>query len=526
MHHWSHFVSRGLSLLLGLGMLVGLVAPADAAPRWIRLSWTQAPATSLTVTWNDNGAVGQAEIRPLNGAATAVNSTGISTAVSELDYTHTVEFTGLAPNTDYEYRVQSQATWSSWTAARTAPAAGGCTPFTFVATGDNRGEDFPIVGYNQSGQWPGVMSAIIAENPLFVLHSGDFIDDGGEIDQWVEELDSLPEIAALFPFFLAQGNHDDGPGEGPGAHFNMVFANPTNNPDNTEDYFSLIMGNVQVICLSTHSFDIADQINWMDAELTAQAGTVDWRVVFFHVPIWSSGAHGSNESGFADIMLPVLESHNVDLVINGHDHDYERFHPSVGGHGAGTRVITPLPFDNNTRGEASGPIHMVTGGGGALLNPIFSSSEAGSAVGASNLNYVVVHANGNTLEVTARDMGPCVAGLCGTPTVAGDLDNFILEKANTGCTNPGPDAGVPDPDAGVPDPDAGTSDGGPDPSDAGPADDGGWPLPDGSTPSPDGATQPPVSPDPGCSCRTPGAGNPAPLLLLVLLFWLYRRRRG
>ena len=44
--------------------------------------------------------------------------------------------------------------------------------------------------------------------------------------------------------------------------------------------------------------------------------------------------------------------------------------------------------------------------------------------------------------------------------------------------------------------------------------------------SPDGSTVPPDSPDAGCSCRTPGAGNPAPLLLLVLLFWLYRRRRS
>jgi len=524
MYHWSQIISRGLSVTLGLGLLLGGVTPAEAAPRWIRLSWTQAPATSLTVTWNDNGAVGQAEIRPLNGAATTVTSTGLSSAVPELDYTHTVEFTGLQPDTAYEYRVQSQATWSPWTITRTAPSAGDCTPITFVATGDNRGEDLWIIGYNQSGQWPGVMSALISENPLFALHSGDFVYDGGQISQWQEELDSLPEIAALFPFFLAQGNHDDGPGEGAGAHYNQIFTNPATNPDGVEDYYGLIMGNVQVICLSTHSFDIGDQIAWMDSELTAHAGSVDWRVVFFHVPIWSSGAHGSDESGFADIMLPVLESHGVDLVINGHDHDYERFHPSLGGHGAGTRIITPLPFDNNTRGEANGPIYIVTGGGGALLNPIFSSSEVGSAVGASNLNYVVVRANGNALRVTARDMGPCVAGLCGTPTVAGNLDDFTLEKSNTICTGTTPDAGVPDPDATVPD--GGTADGGPDPSDAGPADDGGLPQSDAGTPSPDGSTQPPATPDSGCSCQTPpGAGNPAPVLLLVLLFWLFWRRR-
>lgn len=524
MHLWKNFISRGLGVALGAGLVLGVITRVDAAPRWTRLSWTQTPATSLTVTWNDDDAVGQGEIRPLNGSATTIPSTAVNSGVSEFDYTHVATFTGLLPDTAYEYRVQSQATWTNWQATRTAPAAGACTPFTFVATGDGRGED--LIGYGPSGQWPGVMGNIVGENPLFVLHTGDYVHDGGEVSQWVTELNTLPTLSALFPFFLAQGNHDDGPGEGPGAHYNMIFSYPATNPDNAEDYYSLIMGNVQIIALSTHSFDIADQANWMDAELAAHAGTVDWRVVFFHKPVWSSGiSHGSNEGLFADVLIPVFESHGVDLVFNGHDHIYERFHPSVGGPGAGAHVNTPLPFDNNTRGEASGVTYIVTGGGGAILESTFSTSEVGAAVGSGNLNYVAVRANGNTLQVTARDLGPCILGLCGSPSIVGDLDDIILEKSNTGCVTPDPDAGVPDPDAGVPDPDAGAGDGGPDPSDAGPADDGGPNQDDSGTPSPDASTQPPESPDSGCSCQTPGARSSGPLLLLVLFVWLLGRRR-
>jgi MYXO-CTERM domain-containing protein len=545
----QHLIGRVVGLALGAGLLLGATSRVDAAPRWIRLSWTQAPATSLTVTWNDDGAAGQAEIRPINGTATTIPSTAVTTSVSEFDYTHVATFTGLQPDTPYEYRVESQATWSGWQATRTAPAPGDCTPFTFVAVGDGRGEDIFLLGYSQSGQWTGVMGHIVGENPLFVLHSGDYVHDGVEIDQWVTELDTLPTISALFPFFMAQGNHDDGPGEGASAHYNMIFSYPDVNPDNAEDYYSLIMGNVQVICLSTHSFDMVDQINWMDAELTAQAGTVDWRVVFFHVPIWSSGAHGSNENDTprADLMLPVLESHGVDLVINGHDHDYERFHPSYGGHNAGPRVVNPLPFDSNTRGEADGVIYIVSGGGGALLNPLFAVSEQGSAVGSNNLNYAVIRVEGDTLRVTTRDLGPCLAGLCGSPSIVGDLDDIILEKSNTGCVIPGPDAGVPDagvPDAGVPDAgldDAGAQadaatppadaspgvDGGGDPVDGGgdPVDGGGDPV-DASTTTSDSGAPPPASPDPGCSCRTSGSAGSAGLALLLLLFgWLRRRRR-
>jgi MYXO-CTERM domain-containing protein len=519
-------VRRSLTVALGLSLALGVILPVDAAPRWIRLSWTQAPATTLTATWNDTDNVGQAEIRPIGGTATSVASTA-TTSVSEFDYTHAATFTGLQPNTAYEYRVQSQGTWSAWQASRTAPTPGECTPFTFVATGDGRGEDLFGWGYNQSGQWPGVMSLMASENPLFVLHSGDYVHDGDEVDQWVEELSNLSTIAALAPFFLAQGNHDDGPGEGPTAHFNMAFSYPTNNPDNTEDYFSLIMGNVQIICLSTHSFDMVDQINWMDAEFTAQAGLVDWRLVFFHVPIWSSGSHGSNEDNTprADLMLPVLESHGVDLVVNGHDHHFERFHPSYGGHNAGTRVVNPLPFDNNTRGEADGVSYIVAGGGGALLNPAFAVSETGSAVGDNHLSYAVIQAGGDTLQITTRDLGDCLAGTCGTPTIEGTLDEIILEKSNTGCVAPDPDAGVPD--AGLPD--AGPADdGGVNPDDGSTEpDDGSTEPDDGSTPSADSSTEPPASPDSGCSCQTTGArpGGASLLWLLGLLVLIFRRRR-
>lgn len=334
------------ALLTGLFATAALCSQAHAAPRWIRLSWTQSPATTMTVAWSDdtNGAA-EAEIREPGGTAVNVTATAEDTGISELDVTYVATFTGLTPATHYEYRVHSAGAWSPWFSTRTAPPAGSCAPFNFVSVGDGRGEEIPIWGYAQSQQWPGVMSLIAAEHPLFVIHSGDYVHDGDIAEQWEIELDDLMTISSVAPFLLAQGNHDDGPGEGATAHFNKLFAYPTSNPDTTEDYFSLVMGNVQVICLSTHSFDMDDQIAWMDTELTAQQGVVDWRVVFFHVPIWSSGAHGSNEDDTprAAVMLPVLESHGVDLVINGHDHDYERFHPSVGGHGAGTRVSTPCP---------------------------------------------------------------------------------------------------------------------------------------------------------------------------------------
>jgi len=291
---------------------------------------------------------------------------------------------------------------------------------------------------------------VAAEQPLFVLHSGDYVRSGNVAGQWAIEFEDLTSISADRPFFMCVGNHDNGPGEGEGALFNTLFSYPMDGPDSTEDYYSLVIGNLQLIVLSTETFDMDQQIAWMDRELTAHEQQVDWTLVMFHRPIWSSGAHGGNDGDAprAEVMVPVLDAHHVDLVVNGHDHDYERFHPSLGGYGT-TRQIFPLPDDGGSRGVAQGVIYIVSGGYGALVNPLFSQTVEGSAVAANHLHYMVCDVAGDQLTLTVRDLG--TQSLSSPPQIEGDLDRVVLEKATTHC--------VDDSDAGV---DGGQGDGGTD----------------------------------------------------------------
>ena len=81
---------------------------------------------------------------------------------------------------------------------------------------------------------------------------------------------------------------------------------------------------------------------WLDEALVAEPGD-RWTVVAFHHPVLSPGLHGSTP-GFED--LPNLfEKHEVDLVLNGHDHMYAVTKPQ------------------------DGLRYVVTGGGGAELYP-------------------------------------------------------------------------------------------------------------------------------------------------------------
>ena len=71
------------------------------------------------------------------------------------------------------------------------------------------------------------------------------------------------------------------------------------------------------------------QTNWLLAQLaTYRAGTtVDFVVVYFHNCMYcTNGTHGS-DGGVRNVWQPIFDNWNVDLVINGHVHAYERSQP-------------------------------------------------------------------------------------------------------------------------------------------------------------------------------------------------------
>lgn len=70
-----------------------------------------------------------------------------------------------------------------------------------------------------------------------------------------------------------------------------------------------------------------EQTDWLDDALASS--TNQWKVVALHHPPYSSGEHGSTP-GAQEKLVPLIARHHVDLVLTGHDHDYERTHPQNG----------------------------------------------------------------------------------------------------------------------------------------------------------------------------------------------------
>jgi predicted MPP superfamily phosphohydrolase len=71
-----------------------------------------------------------------------------------------------------------------------------------------------------------------------------------------------------------------------------------------------------------------EEIRWLEKELLASND--DWKIVFFHHPLYSSGDRHGSDFRLRDVLEPLFVKYNVSVVLNGHDHFYERVKPQKG----------------------------------------------------------------------------------------------------------------------------------------------------------------------------------------------------
>ncbi len=108
-------------------------------------------------------------------------------------------------------------------------------------------------------------------------------------------------------------------------------------------YYTFTQNQVQFFALDTNNnADWQNQLIWLEKELSSSQNP--WKIVFGHHPIYSSGQYGSNKN-FIKTFTPLFKKYNVQLYINGHEHNYERTSSINGttylicGAGAGNRPV-------------------------------------------------------------------------------------------------------------------------------------------------------------------------------------------
>jgi len=269
-----------------------------------------------------------------------------------------VRLDGLEPDNAYCYQVEG----SPAAGFRTPPLAGTGAGLRFVAFGDSGGPSAEAVA--------DAMAAVPFD---LMLHTGDIAYQTGTLPDFEQEFFApFADLIATAPIFPASGNHDYVSDDA--ATFRQVFALPENGaPAGLERWYSFDWGDVHFVALDTERVN-ADQIAWLERDLAQN--TLPWTVAYLHRPPHSSGRHGGSPP-VLDAFSPLFEAHGVQLVLSGHEHDYER-----------TRML-------------EGVTYVVTGGGGYSVRSVGMSDF--TALSASLFHFVHVEVHADELTLRAID---------------------------------------------------------------------------------------------------------------------------
>jgi hypothetical protein len=131
----------------------------------------------------------------------------------------------------------------------------------------------------------------------------------------------------------AAGNHEYQTSGAAGYfdYFNGIGAQSGRAGDRGKGYYSFDLGTWHLIALNSNCASVggcgagSPQEQWLRADLAAHSNTCT--LAYWHHPRFSSGSHGNNSSMQA--IWQALYDAGADLVLAGHDHDYERFGPQT-----------------------------------------------------------------------------------------------------------------------------------------------------------------------------------------------------
>jgi len=144
-----------------------------------------------------------------------------------------------------------------------------------------------------------------------------------------------PLLDAGVVFRASLGNHDN-PNQRFYQPFNMGGERYYTFRASKGGIAKVTEGGVRFFALDTDYLD-KPQLEWLEKELSSSSS--DWKVAFFHHPLYSSGkTHGSALESRA-VLEPLFVKYGVSAVFSGHDHIYERIKPQKGGIGYPAPVV-------------------------------------------------------------------------------------------------------------------------------------------------------------------------------------------
>jgi acid phosphatase type 7 len=372
------------------------------SPHGIVVSFTGDPKTTRTVTWITDGPedpgsmlefdTGAADLEApfehsARGRASQIHGVG--------SLAHRATMTGLDPNLPIRYRVGSEKGWSP--VRLLTPARNGA--FRFCHFGDHGTTPFSRANTAQ----------VVARNPDFFLLAGDLSYANGRQERWNPYFDQLEPLSANVPVMMCPGNHEQEDSGG------AAYKSRVTHPD-PGTYYSFEYGNVHFLvstagCLADDGA-LKKELEFMEADLAEAsarraAGKIDFVAVVQHYTTWSDERfRGPNNPTLVKLEEDMLVRYGVDLLVNGHDHTYQRSVPFAFG------VPDPMGY-----------VQVANGVGGAGLRK-FGGRQRWSAKQSLHYGFTEYDVDGRTIRATAWAIGDKSGGVFATPKI---VDQFEVK---------------------------------------------------------------------------------------------------
>jgi calcineurin-like phosphoesterase family protein len=298
---------------------------------------------------------------------------------------------GLTPGATIHYRFRlADGTTTPDAFFTTAPSRTELRPFTFTAFADH-GVNVDRTPSGQTGfsdnyykpddtrrtaaPSDALVALVAARHPAFHLLAGDicYADPSGngypvknngaktaaegfdnfDPTVWTQYFGVIEKSAATVPWLFATGNHDmealydDNAAPGGAAHGYAGHAArldlPRTGPSGCPSVYSTVYGDVGVLSLDANDLSTeiptnagysgGAQIAWLTQRLTDLRADpqIDFIVAFFHHCAYATSSSHASDAGVRAALAPLFDRFSVDLVVQGHNHQYERTNPIRGG---------------------------------------------------------------------------------------------------------------------------------------------------------------------------------------------------
>ncbi|TDE16570.1 purple acid phosphatase family protein [Dyadobacter psychrotolerans] len=385
--------------------------PASKFPDRVILGFKGNPSVSQAVNWRTDSTVTEAiaAIHEADPSPDFQSKAKVTKALSQptvLDgktvLYHEANFTDLKPATQYMYRVGNGTQWSEWFHFTTASDKH--EPVSFLYFGDAQNDLRSLWSRTIRGAYSTLPKANL------MIHAGDLINRSNSDYEWGEWFEAGGWVNGMIPSLSTPGNHEyyyDKNDKGYlSMHWRPQFALPENGPDGlAESAYYIDYQGVRFIALNSQaalldSSILDKQAAWFEKVVSDKPNR--WTVVIHHHPIYST-KNGRDNDEWRIKMEPLYKKHNVDIVLQGHDHTY------------GRGINMPL---GQSRKKPDGPIYVVSVSGPKMYD-IGLQNWMDRAASNTQL-YQVVTVDDNKLAFKAY-------------TVNGDLyDSFDLLKDKKG----------------------------------------------------------------------------------------------